>query len=247
MNRPLIALLVAGCTSLAIAQSGQSAPSGNSASTTQNQSGNANRPRRAQAQLTGFDLAPDKASANQIGGASRTVGNGRVVLSAPHKGRVYSLRPSFWWQGDESASYTFHIQDMTGQYSWSRSVTGLALTWPQDAPPLTPGGTYLWRITPDSSLLAPPPPAAMIVVLADSDRSQIDAALAQAQGSGADAGIARAKIYFDHRLWYDTVMEYDSLISQYPNETRLYGLRGAVYDQLPVTQTLADADYSRVK
>ena len=246
MNRSLIALLVAGCTSLALAQNGQSAPAGNT-STTQSQSGNTNRPKRAQAQLAGFDLAPDKASANQIGGASRGVGSGRLVLSAPHKGRVYSLRPSFWWQGDANASYTFHIQDVAGQLTWDRPVTGLALTYPADAPPLTPGSTYLWRITPDSALLAPPPPAAVIVVVAEPDRSQIDAALAQAQGSDVDAGIARAKILFDHRLWYDTVMEYDSLIAQYPNDSRLYSLRGAVYDQIPATQTLADADYSHAK
>lgn len=246
MNRSLIALVAAGCASLAFAQSGQSAPAGNP-STTQSQPGSSNRPKRAQAQLTGFDLAPDKASANQIGGASRGVGSGKLVLLAPHKGRVYSLRPSFWWQGDANGSYTFHIQDVAGQFTWDRPVTGLELTYPADAPPLMPGGTYLWRITPDSSLLAPPPAAAMIVVVADPDRSQIDAALAQAQGSDADAGIARAKILFDHRLWYDTVMEYDALITQYPNDSRLYSLRGAVYDQIPATQTLADADYSHVK
>jgi hypothetical protein len=247
MKRFALAVLVAGGASLALAQSGQSAPAGNATPTTQNQPDNGNRPRRAQAQLTGFDLAPDKASANQIGGASRSVSNGRVVLSAPHKGRVYSLRPSFWWQGDANATYTFHIQDISGQLTWTRSVTGLALAYPPDAPPLTPGGTYLWRVTPDSSLLAPPPPAAMIVVLADAERAEIDAALAQAQGSGVDTGIAQAKIYFDHRLWYDTVMEYDALIAQYPGEPRLYELRGAVYDQLPATQTLADADYSHTK
>jgi hypothetical protein len=247
MKRFALVVVLAGGASLAFAQSGQSAPPTNATSTTQNQTDNANRPRRAQAQLTGFDLAPDKASANQIGGASRSVSNGRIVLSAPHKGRVYSLRPFFWWQGDANAAYTFHIQDVSGQVTWTRSVTGLTLTWPPDAPALTPGGTYLWRVTPESSLLAPPPPAAMIVVLADAERSEIQAALAQAQGSGVDAGIAQAKIYFDHRLWYDVVMEYDSLIAQYPGESRLYDLRGGVYDQLPATQVLADADYSHAK
>jgi hypothetical protein len=246
MNQSLIAVLFA-CAPLALAQSGQSAPPAGTASTTQSQSTTANHPRRAQAQLAGFDLAPDKASANQIGGASRTLGAGKLVLCAPHKGRVYSLQPSFWWQGDPSASYTFHIQDITGQYSWDRPVTGLSLPWPSDAPPLAAGGTYLWRVTPNSDLLGPAPPAAMIVVVADPDRSQLDAAVSAVPGSGVDAGIARAKIYFDHRLWYDTVMEYDALIAQYPGESRLYGLRGAVYDQLPVTQPLADADYSRAQ
>jgi hypothetical protein len=246
MNRSLIPLFVAASVPLAFAQNGQSAPPANTA-TTQSQPANANHPRRAQAQLTGFDLAPDKASANQIGGASRGGGAGKIALYAPHKGRVYSLRPTFWWQGDPNATYTFHIQDVTGQFSWDRPVTGTSLAYPQDAPPLAPGGTYLWRITTDSALLQPPPPAAMMVIVADPDRSELDTAIAASPGPGIDAGIARAKIYFDHRLWYDAVMEYSALIAQYPNEARLYSLRGAVYDQLPVTQPLADADYSHEK
>jgi hypothetical protein len=250
MKKTLLALFFAGCAPVALAQSGQTTPPPTNptpSTTQQNQAGNTNHPRRAQAQLTGFDLAPDKTSANQIGGASRGSSAGKLVLYAPHKGRVYSLRPSFWWKGDANATYTFHIQDVTGQFAWDRPVTGTSLAYPQDAPPLAAGGTYLWRIAPESALLGSSPPPAMIVVVADPDRTQLDAAIAAAQGSSVDAGIARAKIYFDHRLWYDAVMEYSALIAKDPDEARLYGLRGAVYEQLPVTQPLADADYSRAK
>jgi hypothetical protein len=250
MNRTLIAVLLAtvplGGSTLLPAAVGQNTPAPAPPTTAQNN--NANHPRRAQAKLDDFDLAPEKASANQIGGASRSVGSGgKLVLYAPHKGLVYSLRPSFWWQGDATAAYRFHIQDVTGQFSWDRPVTGVSLAYPADAPPLAPGTTYLWRVIPDSPLLGPPPPAAMIVVMADADRSQLDAAASQFQGSGIDAGMARARLYFDHRLWYDAVMEYNGLITQYPDQAQLYPLRGAVYDQLPVTQALADADYSHSK
>jgi hypothetical protein len=250
MNRTLIAVLLASVPLTGSAFLPAAAGQNNStpAPQTAAQTRDANHPRRAQAKLDGFDLAPDKASANQIGGASRGVGSsGKLVLFAPHKGLVYSLRPSFWWQGDANAAYTFHIQDVNGQVSWDRPVTGTSLAYPADAPPLEPGKTYLWRVIPDSPLLGPPPPAAMIVVMSDADRSQLDAAVGQNQGSGVTAGMARAKLYFDHRLWYDAVMEYDGLIAQYPDQAQLYPLRGAVYDQLPVTQTLADADFSHSK
>jgi Domain of Unknown Function (DUF928) len=250
MNRKLITVLLATVpltgSSLLPAAAGQNTTT--PASQTPAQNNNTNHPRRAQAKLDGFDLAPEKASANQIGGASRSVGSGgKLVLYAPHKGLVFSLRPSFWWQGDATAAYRVRIQDMTGQFSWDRPVTGDALAYPADAPPLEPGRTYLWRVVPDSPLLGPPPPAAMIVVMADADRSQLEAAVNQIQGSGVDAGIARARLYFDHRLWYDAVMEYNGLIAQYPDQGQLYGLRGVVYDQLPATQALADADYSHSK
>ncbi len=247
MNRTLMAVLLAavpltGSALLpsAFAQTNTPAPAPAPAQNT-----NANHPRRVQAKLDGFDLAPGKDSANQIGGASRSVApGGKLILLAPHKGLVYSLRPSFWWQGDPTGSYTFHIQDVTGQVSWDRPVTGTALNYPADAPPLEAGKTYLWRVVPTSPLLGPPPPPAMIVVMSDADRAQIDAAASQIPGSGVDAGIARAKLYFDHRLWYDAVMEFDGLIAQYPDQAQLYPLRGAVYDQLPVTQPLADADFA---
>jgi hypothetical protein len=53
-----------------------------------------------------------------------------------------------------------------GTFAWDREVTGTSLAYPGDAPPLSPGGTYLWKVDPVSPLLGPPPPAAMIVVLA---------------------------------------------------------------------------------
>jgi Domain of Unknown Function (DUF928) len=247
MIRSLFAVLIAACATIpappVVAQNTTTPPPAQNQGTTRD----ANHPRRAQAQLAGFDLAPDKASANQIGGASRGVGSSTLVLYAPHKGLVYSLRPSFWWRGDPNATYTFHIQDVTGGSGWDRPVTGVSLIYPADAPPLVPGKTYLWRIEPSSPLLGPPPPAAMIVVMSDTDRASIDAAVAQIQGSDVNAGIARAKVYFDHRLWYDAVMQYDDLIAQNPGQAQLYGLRGAVYDQLPVTQPLADADYTHAQ
>jgi hypothetical protein len=253
MNRTLIAVLLAtvplaGSTLLpaAVGQA-TTTPAPQTPAQNRDQTRDANHPRRAQAKLDGFDLAPGKDSPNQIGGASRGVGAGKLVLYAPHKGLVYSLRPSFWWQGDANSAYTFHIQDVTGQFSWDRPVTGVSLAYPADAPPLEPGKTYLWRVAPTSPLLGPPPPSAVLVVMADDDRSQLDAAAGQIQGTGLDAGMARAKLYFDHRLWYDAVMEYNGLIAQYPDQAQLYPLRGAVFDQLPMTQALADADYAHSK
>jgi hypothetical protein len=199
-----------------------------------------------QAKLEGFDLAPDKATANQIGGASRGPAN-KLVLSAPHKARVYTLRPSFGWQGDPAATYRFHIQDVTGQFAWDRRVTGTSLAYPADAPELAPGKTYMWRVISDSALMSPPPPAAIMVVVGGAERSQLEAGQDRIAGSGLDAESARAKYFFDQRLWYDSVMAYSELIAKYPDQGNLYRMRGTLYDQLPATATLAEADFARTQ
>ena len=243
MNRLLILVAVTGCAALAGAQnSGQSKPAGTPAPPPPTQ---AQHPRRAQAKLEGFDLAPEKATANQIGGASRGLGTPRFVLYAPHKARIYTLRPAFAWRGDPGAEYKLHIQNFTGTFAWDRDVTGNSLAYPSDAPPLTPGDTYLWRVIPVSPLLAPPPPAAMIVVLGGAERAQLETGISQIQGTGFDADTARAHYLFDQRLWYDALMTYSELIARYPDRRSLYEMRGTLYDQLPATEPLADADFAR--
>ena len=229
-------LLLAAFASLAVAQSSaQQAPS--------NPPQAQNTPRRVKTKVDGFDLAPDKASANQIGGASRGEGT-KTLLYAPHKARVYTLHPSFAWKGDPSATYKLRIQDTMGNFSWDREVTGTSLAYPADAPPLTPGGTYLWKVEPESPLLGPPPPAAIIVVLSGTERDQIDSGLAQIQGSGADADAARAKYLYDQRLWYDALSAYSDLIAKNPGQTSYYQMRGTLYDQVPAAEQLADADFA---
>lgn len=246
MNKQMIVLVLAGCTALAAAQNpDQSKPAATPPPAPQNQAQPAH-PRRVQAKLEGFDLAPGKASANQTGGASRGVGSpSKMVLYAPHKAKVYTLRPAFSWKGDPLATYKLHIQDVTGTFAWDREVTGTSLPYPPDAPPLSPGGTYLWKVTSDSPVLGPPPPAAMIVVLGGDERSQLEAGLSQIQGSGFDADMARARYLFDQRLWYDAIMAYSDLITKYPDRPSLFEMRGTLYYQLPATEALADADFAR--
>jgi hypothetical protein len=242
MKKQIIAVVLAACATLASPQSNtqtkQAAPP---PPPPQNQP--QAHPRSAQAKLDGFELAPAKASANQVGGASRGAGQ-KLALYAPHKARVYSLRPSFSWRGDPSAEYKFRIQDVTGTFAWNRDITGTSLAYPADAPPLQAGATYLWRVDPVSPLLGPPPSAAMIIVVGEPERTQMDSAISQISGSGFEADVARAKYLFDQRLWYDALAAYSDLIAKYPDRSSLYEMRGTLYDQIPETESLADADFA---
>jgi hypothetical protein len=245
MKKQISAFVLAACAMTACAQNTtEPKPATPAPPPPQNQPAQAH-PRRVQAKLDGFELAPSKVSANQVGGASRGAGQ-KLALYAPHKARIYTLRPSFSWRGDPSAEYKLHIQDVTGTFAWDRNVTGTTLVYPADAPPLTPGGTYLWKVDPVSPLLGPPPPAAMIIVVGGAERAQLESAISQISGTGFEADAARAKYLFDQRLWYDALTAYSDLIAKYPDHSNLYEMRGTLYDQLPETASLADADFARV-
>jgi hypothetical protein len=102
MIKLLLAAVVAGCATLVGAQNtGQTNPQATPPSQPQQKpqpqiQGQPAHPRRVVAKLDGFDLAPAKASANQIGGGSRGAGADlKLVLYAPHKARIYTLRPAF--------------------------------------------------------------------------------------------------------------------------------------------------------
>jgi hypothetical protein len=240
MKRSIVVLLAAAFASLAVTQSNGQAPTNAPAAPPAQ-----NAPRRVKTKLDGFDLAPGKATANQIGGASRGEGT-KTLLYAPNKARVYTLRPNFAWKGDSTAVYKLHIQDPMGTFSWDREVTGTSLVYPADAPALTPGGTYLWKVAPESPLLGPPPPAAIMVVVGGADRAQIDTGLSQIQGEGTPAETARAKYFFDQRLWYDALDTYSDLIEKNPSQASFYQMRGTLYDQVPAAGPLADADFAHV-
>ena len=238
MKQLWIAIFVAGTVAVAGAQNKTSSQSQSSS----------NRPRRIAMHVGGFDLAPGAASANQIGGASRGVSNsGPVSLYAPHKGQAYTLRPSFWWQGDANGKYKFHLQDLQGGLSWDREVTGTSMNYPADAPPLEPGHTYQWQIESESSLFGPPAPSAVIVVLPAAERTQIKADEAKFQGASEQNAIDRAQVFYNHRLWYDTVMAYNKLIAKYPGDAKLVKMRDALYEQLPATRKLAAEDMAHSK
>ena len=64
---------------------------------------------------------------------------------------------------------------------------------------------------------APASGSPLLVVVGGPDRAQIDAGLGQIQGDGTDAKPARAKYFFDHRLWYDAVDAYSDLIGKNPS------------------------------
>jgi hypothetical protein len=200
------------------------------------------KPQRVRAKLDGFDIEPKSGKApNQVGGASRDLG-GKLVLYAPKMAKSYTLTPTFLWSSDDpSNEYLFQISVLSagqGQV-YETKVKGGMLTYPADAPPLVPGSTYVWRVTPVNDLMGGPA-SATVLVIGGEERAKVAAAL-----HGDDA--ADARVYVANRIWYDALGTYTRLIQSHPEHAEYWKGRGELYDQLPQMQDLADADMARAQ
>ena len=201
---------------------------------------------RVRAKLDGFDIAPTSGKApNQIGGASRDLGV--LTLYAPKLGKAYSLTPTFYWSGDDRSEYTFKLAALSTQESalYVKKVTGGKFTYPADAPALKPSETYIWSVQPENDLMGGVASASLLIV-GGANRTAVESALSSVKATPGEPSVEAAKVYVDNRLWFDAIGEYTGLIERHPEMTKYYQDRAALYDQLPETRELADADAAKV-
>ncbi len=199
------------------------------------------KPQRVRTQLEGFDLSPKAGkSANQIGGASRDLGTPK--LYAPNMGKAYTTNPEFHWAAEETgAKVTFRLQTASGQTVYETATTADHLRYPGDAPALTPGMSYKWTILPENDMLGGPPAPVGFTIVGGADREAVLNDLKQVSDANATAAV-----FVKHRIWYDAIQGYTDLIARTPNDTTARAARGELYDQLPATKNLADADWRMV-
>src|ERR1700731_4730648 len=170
------------------------------------------RPTRVHAKVEGFDLSSQTGKApNQIGGASRDIG-GSPSLYAPALAKAFSTQPTFYWSAEDAAQKVeFQLVSDKGATILERSVTGNHFTYPADAPALVAGATYRWTVTPENGMMGGPPAPEDFVIVGVTERVSVAGELAAA----GDAA-ARAKVLFDHRIWYDALSSYTDAIATYP-------------------------------
>ena len=197
------------------------------------------KPVRVRAKLEGFDLSPQSGkSANQIGGASRDLGTPR--LYAPHAGKAFSVSPVFYWgTAEPGQKVTFRLTALNGQTMCEVTTTADHATCPPDAASLIVGQTYRWSIYPENDMLGGPPKPVLITIINGDERAAIETEL------GKNPAAANA-IFVNHRIWYDAVAGFTAALSQNPDDQDALKGRASVYDQVPATEPLADADWSRV-
>jgi hypothetical protein len=196
--------------------------------------------KRVHADMGGFDLSNSGKSANQTSGASR--GTESPLLLAPQSGKSFTTHPEFHWQTSEPGrKIVFKLSSLEGDLLLEAQTTDDHLKYPADAPALTPGSSYVWTVAPDNEMLGGPSPPAIVAIVGGAERDRIAAELKAASGDAA-----QAQVFVDHRVWYDTIERYSALLASRPDDVEARTMRAQVYDQLPATKNLAEADWRMV-
>jgi len=219
----LMCALALGVVSVAAAQTpGQPAP-----------------PKRVHAKLDGFDVSPNAGkSGTQIGGVSRGLG---PMLYAPNGGKSYSTQPVFYWTSGDTGKVTFRLLTSDGTVVYETATTDDHLRYPADAPALTPGTSYMWTIRPENDILGGAPKPVTIMIVGGADRDMIAKELSSASGSSA------AMVYVNHHIWYDAIDSYSTILAQKPDDQTARQMRAEIYEGVPATKSLADADWHMVR
>jgi hypothetical protein len=207
------------------------------------------RRRRVVSDLSGFDLLDQGKvkKESMVVGAAR--GFARPVAMAPRLGRVYGDRPTFEWRDDAKPSgFVVTVTDESQEEIHRAETAKTVWAYPADAPRLEPGRTYFWTVQAASGLAAEPSPPAGFLVLSGAQRQEIDRALAAITATDPYEQLrARAKVFTDHRLWYDAVAAYADLVARFPSRPEPYEERATIYAQLDATQALADEDFAKAE
>ena len=205
--------------------------------------------RKLDADLSGFDTSdakPDKKVSTMLGG-SRATAVPSATLLAPKHAKFYGASALFSWTfAGHNEGYVFLLTDEDETQLLRSPTKDAHFLFDPGKVKLNPGDTYYWRVQVLPNTLASDP-LEFTVVTAE-ERAAIDKAIAAIpSGDPYEAALSRARVFVDHRLWFDALGAYDELITKYPNRAELYEDRGTVYAQLPVTKAQSEADLARAK
>jgi CHAT domain-containing protein len=180
----------------------------------------------------GFEQGGRDASSRLIAaGATR----GPLKPIAPYEGLAYDPRPFFAWAPSPGgASYHFTLRggaESSAPIFYESEVKVAQFAYPAEAPALTPGKLYSWRVSTAGVMEKKLGAVATFFLLAGEDAAQVKTALEKAKlappKSAADR-LAQARIFEDYGVWYDALRIAYELVSDNPNDSEAK----AYYDSL---------------
>lgn len=180
----------------------------------------------------GFEQGSRDSSSRLIAaGATR----GPLKPVAPYEGIAYDGRPYFAWAPvPGAASYHFTLRagaDSGAPIVYETDIKSAELSYPADAPALTPGQLYSWRVSTAGVLERRQGPLATFFILAAEDAAQIKTALEKAKltaPKNATERLAQARIFEEYGVWYDALRIAAQLVDQDANNAEAK----AYYDAL---------------
>jgi hypothetical protein len=198
------------------------------------------------ADLSGFELLKSGNASNSQTVVGATRGGAPPDALAPRLGKFYGPGAFFSWSNPSGASdFIFVITDDQDSQIFRTRVHGTNFVYPPAAPELQPGRIYSWKVASSGLLGGDPSDPVEFTVVSTAERQEIEKAIAAIpKDDDWQAGLARAQVLTDHRLWYDALGAYCALIARWPDRAELFEKRGTIYSQIEITKPLAEMNFA---
>jgi CHAT domain-containing protein len=169
----------------------------------------------------GFEQTGRDASSRFIAaGATR----GPLKPIAPVEGLAYNAGPFFaWTPAPGASSYHFVLRDgpdSAASIVYETDAKVAQLSYSAEAPALSPGKLYSWRVSTAGVMERKFGAAASFFVLAGEDAAQVRTALEKAKllaPKSAAEHLAQARIFEQYGVWYDALRIATELLDENPN------------------------------
>jgi hypothetical protein len=206
--------------------------------------------RKLDADLSGFDTTDsksDKKVSTMLGG-SRSTAVPSATLLAPKHAKLYGASALFSWTfTGHNEGYVFLLTDEDETQLLRAPTKDPHYLFDPAKTKLNAGDTYYWRIQVLPNTLASDPLEFAVVTAEERAAIEKEIAAIPQNADAYERALSQARIYVDHRLWFDALGAYDTLIAKYPNKSELYEDRATIYAQLPVTKPQSEADKAHAK
>jgi hypothetical protein len=204
--------------------------------------------KRLVADLSGFELSDPKQKRPERTVVGATRGFTSPDPLAPQRGKLYGASALFEWHYEgKGRGFLITFLDEEDNEVFRAETTGKQYLLPATPQRFQPGKTYAWQVLITQPLIgANPSEPVEFVAVSDAERAEIEKALAAIpKGDEYSTGLARARVFTRHRVWFDAIGAYTALIAKFPDRAELFEERGAIYAQLDITKPLAEADFAR--
>jgi hypothetical protein len=166
---------------------------------------------------------------------------------SPRETRVLNGRPTFVWEAGEEDDELQLTVYSEGAVHWKQTVHGVSeLTYPEDAPALASGPSYMWKLETTDPLRYPPlaSQAAFFEIMPEDERSDLESTLKRIDNDGSLAPVSRhvmrASVYFNHSLLANAVAETEAALSASPDDQSLQAILARLYTQVGRTAEAAE-------
>jgi hypothetical protein len=206
--------------------------------------------KRVVPELSGFELQDPRKMRAEKTHLAATRGGLQPEALGPQRAKFYGASALFAWKYEGKATqFAIVFRDQEDNEVFRDETNSKEYRLPPKAYGFQPGKLYSWFVATMPPMIgANPSMPAEFVVISDSERAEIEKALAAIpNGDEYIAGLASAKVFTEHRLWFDAIGAYTELIAKFSDRAELYDARGTIYSQLGITEPLADADFARAE